>query len=330
MRSITSGWLRLLAISRALKRYWYRVVHTWSDEPQGRNHMKKLVLFGLIIARSPASGCIISSERHGTDAATITAHWDIKHGQRHSDLPADLRYRRAVLAGDRRELQQRRLADDRPLRLQRVHGRQRAADPDHVLQLGRDETHDGSQTYASTVSAFVDLTTTDKTFSADIYDRRWLLPDGVAADAARRTAPRCCARTRRHRRRRVVSTATVGSSQAIVDKFKCEDHYGVTSVLPEGTYTVSIDAFNHARRGDRHGRYADEQDDHRTEHGHRPPHDHDPDRLAVVDCSREREKGRLVRPFVVYRCRVWGSSRSSRLSQCCRVRQQRWRRRRRR
>ncbi|MEO8549418.1 MAG: hypothetical protein ABI678_05580 [Kofleriaceae bacterium] len=39
------------------------------------------------------------------------------------------------------------------------------------------------------------------------------------------------------------------SSQAITDQFECSAHFGITSALPAGTYTVSIDAFKEGAGG---------------------------------------------------------------------------------
>jgi hypothetical protein len=208
--------------------------------------MKKLVLFGLIIA-SAASGCIISSGDDGGNAATITAHWDIKQvNGTHLTCPPT--YDTAALYSQEIDANYNNVgppvidlfncdaftANSAPL------------NPTTYYSWVAIETHDGSQTYASTVSAYVDLTTTDQTFSADIYDDGGYFQMAWQLTRASTGAPILCADVADINGVESVSTATTGSSQAIVDQFKCSDHYGVTSVLPEGTYTVSIDAINHA------------------------------------------------------------------------------------
>ena len=106
------------------------------------------------------------------------------------------------------------------------------------------ETHDGSMTYASTVAAYVDLTTSDKSFNATIYDDggyfelAWTLVGGTSG------TPLHCSDVTAIHGVESVSTDTASGSQAIVDKFNCTDHYGVTAVLPEGDYTISVDAFD--------------------------------------------------------------------------------------
>jgi len=207
--------------------------------------MKKLVLFGLIIAGA-ASGCIISSGDDGGDAATITAHWDIKQVNGTS-LSCPPTYDTAALYSQEIDANFNNVgppvidlfdcnaftANSAPL------------NPTTYYSWVAIETHDGSQTYASTVSAFVDLTVSDKTFSADIYDDGGYFQMAWQLTRASNGAPLLCADVADVNGVESIATATTGSSQAIVDKFTCTDHYGVTSVLPEGTYTVSIDAFDH-------------------------------------------------------------------------------------
>ena len=205
--------------------------------------MKKLVLFGLIIAGA-ASGCIISSGDDTGGDGTITAKWDIKKVDGTS-LTCPPTYDTAALYSQEIDANYNYvgnpvidlfdcsafIANSAPL------------PPTTYYSWVAIENHDGTQTYASTVSAFVDLTTSDKTFSADIYDdggyfqMAWQLQGGTT------NAALACADVPGIGGVESISTAVTGSSQAIVDKFQCSDHYGVTAVLPEGTYTVSVDAF---------------------------------------------------------------------------------------
>ena len=208
--------------------------------------MKKLVLFGLIIA-SAASGCIISSGDDGGSSPTITAHWDIKQVNGTS-LSCPPTYDTAALYSQEIDASYNNVgppvidlfdcsaftANSAPLNATTYYS---------WVAI---ETHDGSQTYASTVSAFVDLTVNDQTFSADIYDDGGYFQMAWQLTKASNGAPVLCADIADINGVESISTATTGSSQAIVDQFKCTDHYGVTSVLPEATYTVSVDAFNHA------------------------------------------------------------------------------------
>jgi hypothetical protein len=206
--------------------------------------MKKLVLFGLIIA-SAATGCIISSGDDGGGAATITAQWDIKQVNGTS-LTCPPTYDTAALYSQEVDANYNSIgsptidlfncdvftADSAPL------------NPTTYYSWIAIETHDGGQTYASTTQNFVDLTNSDKTYKADIYDDGGYFQMSWQLQGANSNAPILCADDPAIQGVESVSTSTTGSSQAIVDQFKCTDHYGLTAVLPEGTYVVSVDAFD--------------------------------------------------------------------------------------
>jgi len=206
--------------------------------------MKKLVLFGLIIAGA-ASGCIISSGDDGSGDGTITAHWDIKKVDGTS-LTCPPTYDTAALYSQTIDANFNNVgspvidlfdcsaftANSAPLA------------PTTYYSWVAIETHDGSQTYASTVSAFVDLTTTDKTFSADIYDDGGYFQMAWQLTAKSSGAPVLCADVAGITGVEAISTEVGNASNAASDIFHCGDHYGVTSVLPEGNYTVHVDALN--------------------------------------------------------------------------------------
>ena len=210
--------------------------------------MKKLVLFSLIVALvSQVTGCIISSDDDdGGGNGFITANWDIKSiDGTHLDCPTgfdtaalysqeiDANYGNVggPITGD--------LFDcvaftglSAPLPATTYYS---------WIQI---ENHDGSTVYAQTVEAFVDLTLSDKTFSADIYDdggyfqMAWALTVGGA--------PSSCAANADITGVEAISTEVGNANNAVSDIFHCGDHNGVTDVLPAGTYTVSVDAFNAA------------------------------------------------------------------------------------
>jgi len=210
--------------------------------------MKKLVLFSLIVALvSQVTGCIISSgDDGGGGNGFITANWDIKSvDQTHLQCPAGIDtaalYSQEIDAnyGDIGGPITGDLFDcvafsglSAPLPATTYYS---------WIQL---ENHDGSQVYASTVQAFVDLTLSDKSFSADIYDdggyfqMAWTLTVGGS--------PSSCAANSDITGVEAISTEVGNASNAVSDIFHCGDHYGVTDVLPAGTYTVSVDAFNAA------------------------------------------------------------------------------------
>ncbi len=99
-----------------------------------------------------------------------------------------------------------------------------------------------SAQYASSTSAFVDLTNTDKSYNADIltdggyFQLQWALQkNGVGTT---------CAAQSQVAGVESISTDTANSNNFASDIFPCADHLGITSGFSAGTYTVSVDALN--------------------------------------------------------------------------------------
>lgn len=101
-------------------------------------------------------------------------------------------------------------------------------------------SHDGSQVYAQSLSAFVDITTVDKTINVAILDNggyfqlQWNLVRTAGG------APVACSEVDGIG---ALSTDVSSSTNSADDKFTCEDGVGITGGLTAGTYTVSVDAF---------------------------------------------------------------------------------------
>ena len=111
-----------------------------------------------------------------------------------------------------------------------------------------DHTNSG-QPYATSTPAFLDVTETDLTYSAEIFDDagyfqlQWDLVGGQSG------APLTCndAGIADPNTSGVEITATLsGTTAAGTDQFNCTDHFGITDALAAGDYTVSIDAFTDA------------------------------------------------------------------------------------
>ncbi len=100
--------------------------------------------------------------------------------------------------------------------------------------------------YASTTSAFVDLTDSDKSYKADIltdggyFQLQWqLTQDG---------SPTTCAAQSQVSGVEALSTDVANSSNFASDIFPCADHLGITSGFSAGTYTISVAALNGANQ----------------------------------------------------------------------------------
>ena len=101
----------------------------------------------------------------------------------------------------------------------------------------------GNQVYAKSLSAYVDITDTDKTFSASIFDDGGYFSLTWDLEGAQSGNPLTCSQAGADQVEAVV-TVSGGSTMIDTNPWACDDHYGVTSVIPEGQYTVSVDAFN--------------------------------------------------------------------------------------
>lgn len=100
----------------------------------------------------------------------------------------------------------------------------------------------GSSVYAKSISAIVDLTTQDQTFSASIlndggyFALSWHLTGG-GADVT-------CAQATEVAGVGVIATEVANQNNFTDDQFDCDAYYGITGGLLAGTYTVSVSAFD--------------------------------------------------------------------------------------
>jgi hypothetical protein len=207
--------------------------------------MKKLVLFSLIVALvSQVTGCIISSD--DTSNGAIDANWDIKSVDGTS-LQCPAGFDTAALYSQQIDVNYADIGGQITGDLfdcSAFTGLSAPLVATTYLSWIQIENHDGSLVYATTVQAFVDLTTSDKSFSADIYD------DGgyfqMAWQLTVAGSPSSCAENSDITGVEAISTEVNNPSNAVSDIFHCADHYGVTGVLPAGNYSISVDAFNAA------------------------------------------------------------------------------------
>ena len=108
-------------------------------------------------------------------------------------------------------------------------------------------SHDGSSVYATSTAAFVDITNQDLAFNTQILNNggyfrlSWTLMGETSGQTLACSATAAASSAGGS----VETTATVtGGSTAFSDKFNCEDHFGYSAGLPEGSYTVQIDALD--------------------------------------------------------------------------------------
>ena len=105
------------------------------------------------------------------------------------------------------------------------------------------QDHAGTQSWAKTAVAVVDITTGDANFTGQLLTDGGYFVFAWALVAQSNNAPVTCAQAGAGGGVEAVSTIS-GTSTAFSDPFNCVDGSGITAGLPADTYTVSIDALN--------------------------------------------------------------------------------------
>lgn len=112
-----------------------------------------------------------------------------------------------------------------------------------VYEVWYEITTSGGQVYAQSLSAIVDLSRQDQTFSSSILtDGGYFLFDWDLRDAGN-NAPLSCADAGNPDSIEIIATLA-GTTAAAADKFTCVNGIGLTAGLLEGQYQLSIAALN--------------------------------------------------------------------------------------
>ncbi len=103
----------------------------------------------------------------------------------------------------------------------------------------------GTNAYATSLSAYLDVRDIDLDFNTTIYDNGGYFAVDWSLKAASTNATLSCAQAGATF---VTADVTVSGSTSFVETnpWPCNDHYGVTSVIPEGSYTVAVQALDSA------------------------------------------------------------------------------------
>lgn len=204
--------------------------------------MKKLVLESLLLigVASQATGCIMSDE----EDAVITAEWSFRELATNSNLSCPDGFNTVALYNQPVDL------DNRPVGQPIIDlfdcsdfRHDSAPLPPDVYRTWISVTSgSGGSVYADSLSAYVDVVDNDKTFNAMIADDGgYFAFDWDLRDAAT-NQPLTCGSDPELDGIEILSTLT-GPDTLKVDQFNCNDGYGVTAALIEGTYQLAIDAF---------------------------------------------------------------------------------------
>ncbi|MBA3540968.1 MAG: hypothetical protein H0T79_15255 [Deltaproteobacteria bacterium] len=204
--------------------------------------MNKLILATITAAvTSQTAGCIITTS--GEDAS-ITARWDLQNfnGQR-TACPAG--YQTAALNSQLLDRDGRPVGDPAIdlFDCQASYGVTAPLEAELYqvwLEIRSDE---GSQLYAQSTSAIVNLYDADQTFDASILnDGGYFMLDWNLVGARTNQPLSCTDIVGGIDSISTISTAIASNVGAFDDQFHCEGHYGLTAGLLQGDYTISINA----------------------------------------------------------------------------------------
>jgi cysteine-rich repeat protein len=108
--------------------------------------------------------------------------------------------------------------------------------------------HDNTSKYATSLSAYVDVTTSDKTFSAEILNDGGYFQLAWTLRGANTNNQLTCAQAGAAGGLEAIGTDVSNSSNSASDIFDCEDGAGVTAGYSAATYTISVAALNAANQ----------------------------------------------------------------------------------
>jgi hypothetical protein len=193
---------------------------------------------------SQAAGCIITS---GEEDAVVNATWQLRSEATNSQATCPPGYDTAALYNQPVDGNGNNAG---PVIVDlfdcaRGAGSSAPLPPTTYLTWIEIANHDNTSVYAKSLSAYVDVTDQDQTFSAQIlvdggyFQLQWGLVDAAT------NAPLSCAQANADGVEAIgalVSNPNVSNS----DIFDCADNYGVTAGYTSGTYTVSVHALDTA------------------------------------------------------------------------------------
>lgn len=213
--------------------------------------MKRFVLASLIaLAASQAAGCIIESgDDDGGDFALVSATWSVRSAVTDADVGCPPGYDTAALYNqpvDANGNNAGAVVVDLFNCTDKA-GTSAPLNPGLYLTWIEIANHDNTDVFAQSLSAFVDVTVSDKTFNAQIladggyFQLAWGLVDSQT------NAALTCAEAGADGVESVGSLVS-NPNAANSDIFNCEDESGITAGFAEGNYTVSVYAVNSANQ----------------------------------------------------------------------------------
>jgi hypothetical protein len=211
--------------------------------------MKRFVLASLIaLAATQAAGCIISSGDDGGENAYITANWTLRNEATNTTAPCPPGITTAALYNQPVDAAGNNAGSVIVDLFNCSDGSGTSAPlpPTTFLTWVELANDNNTSVYAKSLSAFVDVTVSDKTFSTQILVDGGYFMLAWNLQGASTNAPLTCAQAGAAGGVSVIGTQVSNSSNSNEDLFNCEDRRGVTAGYTMGTYTVSVAALNAA------------------------------------------------------------------------------------
>jgi hypothetical protein len=213
--------------------------------------MKRFVLASLIaLAASQAAGCIITSGDDTGDDAFISATWQLRSEATNTTAPCPPGFDTAALYNQPVDANGNNngaviidLFD-----CAAGSGTSAPLPPTLYKTWVVIANHDNSSQYATSLSAFVDVTTADKTFNTQILVDGGYFQLQWALRGATTNADLSCSQAGAAGGVEAIGTDVSTPSNSNSDIFDCEDRYGVTAGYLQGTYTISVAALNSANQ----------------------------------------------------------------------------------
>lgn len=213
--------------------------------------MKNLVLASLIaLAASQAAGCIITTgDDDGGEDAFISATWSLREeATNNNNVSCPPGFDTAALYNQPVDANGNNAG---PVIIDLFDcaakaGTSAPLPPTTYLTWVEIANTNNTQVYAKSLSAYVDVTVSDKTFNTQIlvdggyFQLAWDLVGASTND------PLTCATAGVDGGIEAVATEVGTPSNYASDIFDCEDGSGITAGYSEGAYTIKVDAFDAA------------------------------------------------------------------------------------
>jgi hypothetical protein len=199
----------------------------------------------IALVASQAAGCIIESgdDDDGGEFALVSATWSVRSAVSNSDVGCPPGYDTAALYNQPVDANGNNVGAVVVDLFNCADGAGTSAplDPGLYLTWVEIANHDNTDVFAQSLSAFVDVTVSDKTFNAQIladggyFKLAWDLVGDTTGDSL--TCAEAAATGVE-----AIGTDVSDANNSNSDIFDCEDFSGITAGYAAGTYTVSVAA----------------------------------------------------------------------------------------